>query len=187
MYRCLNKQKIKTINRKQGFVVCKCWPNDKDNLCHWRLFGNNMAVDKEGFKKSTVLFTWYATRSDFSQFSFFRWRSPKIIQPKKSERVVCLMHQTVTKWAPFASFSKSNKSVAHFVTLFKTIWRVTVSTFQNGNALLNQSWPQPRPQWPRRPLVSPVTHAVLPQLLPLLNPFDIEFRQILVVRKMIES
>ena len=147
-----------------------------------------MAVDKEGFqKKSTVLFTWYATRSDFSRFSFFRWRSPKIIQPKKSEQVVSLMHQTVTKWAPFATFSKSNKSVAHFVTLFKTIWRVTVSTFQNGNALLNQSWPQPRPQWPRRPLVSPVIHAVLPQLLPLLNLFDIEFRQILVVRKMIES
>ena len=52
MYRCLNKQKIKTINRKQGFVVCKCWPNDKDKLCHWRLFGNNMAVDKEGFFKN---------------------------------------------------------------------------------------------------------------------------------------
>ena len=50
MYRCLNKQKIKTINRKIGFVVCKCWPNDKDNLCHWRLYGNNMAVDKAGFQ-----------------------------------------------------------------------------------------------------------------------------------------
>ena len=49
MYRCLNKQKIKTINRKNGFVVCKCWPNDTDNMCHWRLFGNNMAVDKAGF------------------------------------------------------------------------------------------------------------------------------------------
>ena len=51
MYRCVNKQKIKTINRKIGFVVCKCWPNDKDNLCHWRLYGNNMAVDKAGFQR----------------------------------------------------------------------------------------------------------------------------------------
>ena len=39
-----------------GFVVCKCWPNDTDNLCHWRLYGNNMAVDKAGFQMKKVKF-----------------------------------------------------------------------------------------------------------------------------------
>ena len=62
MYRCLNKQKIKTINRKMGFVVCKCWPNDTDNLCHWRLYGNNMAVDKAGFHIKKRYYTDYNIR-----------------------------------------------------------------------------------------------------------------------------
>ena len=46
-YRCRNKQKIKTVNRRIAFAVCKCWPSDKNSQCHWRMYGNNMALDKD--------------------------------------------------------------------------------------------------------------------------------------------
>ena len=41
----LNKQKFEMLIEKSP-MLCKCWPTDQNETCHWRLFGNNMALDK---------------------------------------------------------------------------------------------------------------------------------------------